>query len=197
MAELDLAPPVAAPEGARAHPRRVAAAVAAAAGIAAVLLVAGLVWTLRVPPELWPAPTYGGSDRLPVGHTLYVDTAISVRDDSGTGPQSYRLRIDSLVPRITENSAKAAVSILVCTRNGGTLGVGAQENGLDASCTSVLPFTGQQEIDLGFMTQQILLAVTPTASGTLHIEGLDVTYAAGGRAVTQVSGADLTLTATR
>jgi hypothetical protein len=120
-----------------------------------------------------------------------------VRDDGGTGPQSYRLRIDSLVPRITENSAKATVALLICTRNGGTLGVGAQEGGLADSCTSVLPFTGQQEIDLGFMTAQILLAITPTAPGTVHVEGLDVTYSDGGRAVTTTSGADLTLTAVR
>jgi hypothetical protein len=194
MPELDLAP-TPGTDAQRRHGRHLA--LAAVPGVVAVLVVAGLAWTLRTPPPLWPAPTYGGSDVLPVGHTLYIDMAVAVRDDSGTGPESYRLRIDSLVPRITENSAKATVAILVCTRNGGTLGVGAQEDGLDASCTSVLPFTGEQEIDLGFMTAQILLAVTPTVPGTLHVDGLDVTYAQDGRAVTTTSGADLTLTATR
>jgi len=194
MAELDLAPSVESRVRESATRRRPAVARTAAVVVAAVA-VAGLVWSWRTPPELWPAPTYRGSDRLPVGHTMYLDTAISVRDESGNGPQSYRLRIDSLVPRITENSAQATVALLVCTRNGGTLGVGAQVDGLDASCTSVLPFTGRQQIDLGFMTAQILLAVTATVPGTLRVDGVDVTYADGGRAVTQTSGAELTLTA--
>jgi hypothetical protein len=192
MAELVVAAPTIDPP---AQPRR-RRTLAAAAALVAIALVAGLAWTLRTPPPLWSFPSYGATDRVAVGHTVYVDAAIGVRDDSGLGPDSYLLRIDALVPRITENSAKAAIAILVCTRNGGTLGVGAQEAGLDASCTSVLPFTGQQEISLGFMTTQIVLAVTPAVPGIVHIEGLDVTYAQGGRALTATSGADLTLTAT-
>ena len=199
MTELDVTPTPADVPTLASVPRHRVTAVAALSllVVAGLVLVAAFAWVVAAPPPLVPAQGDGNSGPLTIGRTLYVDAAVYVRDDAGNGPESTPLRLDAIAPRISENSAKATIALLVCTRNGGSLGVGAQESGLDASCTSVLPFTGQQEVDLGFMRTQILLAVTATAPGTVHVEGLDVTYSDGGRAVTQLTGLTVTLTTTR
>lgn len=167
------------------------------AGLAIMVVVAaglfGWRW-LRNPDALATYPSYGESFPESVGHAVYSDTGIvpAVTPD-GTGPTSTVLTIDAISAKILENTSHSVIRILVCTRNGGNLGIGTQDGNLSASCSRVSPFTGPETIDVGFQTAQIIISVTARNAGTLRIAGLDVSYRQGIRGTSQHTGADITV----
>ena len=147
----------------------------------------------------YPAERVSGP--LALGHTVYADLALSARpttdqDGTSTTPASIPVTITALAPRVVSNTSDATIRVLICRRNGGTLGVGTQEGGLSNSCSTVTDFAPPMTLTLGFMTAQVIVAVTPHRPGTVHIEGADVTYSQGLRHTTQHAGGDLTLTTT-
>jgi hypothetical protein len=196
MTELDVAPPTADDLSGPPRPTWSSAVAAVAAVLVLVAGVAAVAWWRSTPPELMPVGVLGLRGPATVGHTYYTDAVLDVRPDADPASTLRHLRIDRITPRVSENSAKALVSLLVCSRTPETHGLGLGEyDSLAGSCDAVRPFTGQQEIDLGFQTAQVVVAVTPTQPGTVHVEGFEVTYASTGRSVTTASGLDLVLTA--
>ena len=198
MTELDVAP--ATTDDSSSHARRTRLRRIAAV-VAVLVLVAGagaLVWWRSAPPELLPVGGLGLEGAGTVGHTYYTDAVLDVVLDADPESTVRHLRFDRIEPRVEENSANALVSLLVCTRTPGTSGVGLGElDSLRPACSSVTPFTGAQEMVLGFQTAQVVLAVTPRQPGTVRIEGFEVSYASTGRAVTTTSGLHLVMTASR
>lgn len=180
----------------RARRRRARAVVLTALVLVAAVL--GLHWysglTLLVP--------YAGdreSGPVAVGRTVYVDSALGPlpttdQDGNSTGPGSVSITITRLTPHVDANTSGAVIRVLVCERNGGRLAVGMQYSGLSRSCTSVVPVTLPMTLDVGYMTAQVVVEVTPRRPGTVHIAGFDVDYTQGLRHGTQRAGAGLTLT---
>jgi hypothetical protein len=197
MTELDVAPATTDDSTSRRRRRRLRRVGA----VVAVLVLAGagaVVWARSAPPELLPVGRLGLEGTATVGHTYYTDAVLDVVLDADPESTVRHLRFDRIEPRLEENSANALISLLVCTRTPGTSGLGLGElDSLRPSCSSVTPFTGAQEMVLGFQTAQVVLAVTPTQPGTVRIEGFEVTYASTGRAVTTTSGLHLVMTAAR
>lgn len=168
--------------------------------LVAVALVAGFLGSrwftgLRLLVE-YPA----GSAEVParVDHTLYTDSGLALEvayDASGvsTSPTSLPVAVASIVPRVRSNTSQADVQVLTCVRRAGHAGVGAVEDVADG-CSTLTPFQ-PATIEIGSATIQIVLAVTPHRSGTVHVAGLDVAYSDGPRSTTQHAGTDIRVTA--
>jgi hypothetical protein len=170
----------------------------AAACLVVVVGVFGARWYSGL-SLLMPYPVNGNSGVVSQGHTIYTDTGLYSQvttDNKGndTTPRSLPLTVTAITPRVDSNTSGATFQVLVCQRNGGYLGVGSQEIGLSDSCSAVTPVTSPMTINLGFMTAQVLVAVTPHQTGQVHITGFDVTYTDGIRHATQQAGTDLTIT---
>jgi hypothetical protein len=180
-------------------PRWPLAGAVVAAGILLVAGTLGARWYSGLSP-LMPYSAGGASGPVAVGHTLYADTALypqptTDRDGNVTTPDAIPITISAITPRVEANTSNAGIRVLVCRRNGSNLGVGAQESGLSGSCADISPFASPTTINLGFMTAQVLVAVTPQQPGVVHIAGFDVVYSQGLRHATQWAGADLSFTA--
>jgi hypothetical protein len=136
---------------------------------------------------------FGSSESVPapLGHTLYADTGLS---GASTTASSLSLHVTAITPHVDSNTSNATIHLMVCLRNRNPIAIGAQETGLSDSCSSVRPLVAPMTITLGFTTIQVLVAVTPYKPGTVHIEGIDVTYTQGLRHTTQQGGLDLTFT---
>ena len=171
-----------------------------AVGLVVVGVVAagwfGWRW-LHHPDPMGSYPAYGLTAPLRAGHRLYIDAGFYPASKSGHGPYDQEMTINSITPRVVENSSAANLQLLVCRRNGSRSGIGSQTGGLSNSCESVHPFSGPETIDLGFMTAQIVLKVVPHQPGVLHITGFDVSYSQGLRHAHQVTGVDLKVTTVR
>lgn len=162
--------------------------------VAVVACGAGWRW-LHSPDPLADYPVGAATAPVGLGHSVYTDTAVvAAVNAAGDGPASIRVTIATDTPVVAENTSNAQVELLVCTRNGGTIGIGMQDGDLTASCSRVSPFRAPERLDLGFMTAQIILKVTPHQAGRVRITGFDVTYSQGLQRRTQHVGADITLT---
>ena len=114
------------------------------------------------------------------------------RDGNDTSPLATRVTFTAMTPHLVKNTSDATVEMLVCQRNGSNTGIGdSYREGLADSCASVTPFTSPMTVNLGFMTAQVLVAVTPHQPGVVRISGFDVAYSQGIRRSAQHVGGDL------
>ena len=178
----------AAPEATRSpHPRRLVRALLVI--LIVVVAVVGYRWLTH--PDALQA--YQGVNEtgtiLTVGQTIYHDTGITPAMAPGSDhPSSVTISLGSVTPVVAENTAQASIVVLVCLRNGNPTGVGTQLNGLSDSCSRVEPLDGPTTVTVGFMTAQIVTAITPRKAGTLTVTGYHVTYRQGIRNGTQHAG---------
>jgi hypothetical protein len=120
-----------------------------------------------------------------IGRAMYLDAAFVSVDGS-----IRTIDVRALTPVVQVNTAAASIGILLCHRTTSTALVGADDS--TGSCTSVSAFH-RGRITLDEHTTQVILVVTPSARGTVHIAGMQVTYRAGLRRGHQHVGIDTTV----
>lgn len=166
----------------RLHRGRVALPVGA---LLAALLAAG--WWFTHPT---PVKRYGSGVTLPapVGQPEFVMTGI-VPDVTPQRPATVVLTVDSVTPRISQDTSQAKVDVMVCDRRANTAGIGVQANGLEVSCTRAYPLRDGQSLSLGNDdARELFVRVTAKRPGRLVISGYDVRYHQGLRFRWQRSG---------
>jgi hypothetical protein len=120
-----------------------------------------------------------------IGRPTYVDAAFVSGDGS-----IRTIDVRALTPVVQVNTAAASIGVLLCHRKTSTARIGADDS--TGSCTSVSAFH-RGRITLDERTIQVILVVTPSARGTVHIAGMQVTYRAGLRRGHQHIGIDTTV----
>ena len=155
---------------------------------ALVIPVVAACWWLTHPDAVYP---YGNGVGMPLGpgQSGALDSGIlAVR---GVDYQeSASITLLDVVPRVTENSADADISLVLC--HGG--GVGAVlGTDLSGYCSSTSPLPGPAAA-FSSPGNQVIVLVTPHQEGVVHIEGFDVTYGDGIRTGTRHGGLDITVT---
>jgi hypothetical protein len=102
--------------------------------------------------------------------------------------------VDRVMPNVVENSARATVTVQVCTPDV-RAGSGAIGSTRDAhrQCSRLVPAQGAVMHLAGPAPDQLLVTVTGMVPGVVRIEGLHVGYTHGWHRGTQDVGADLRL----
>lgn len=180
------------PRRERRHRKRQAAI---AAGAAVLIAAVGAGYWVTHPKAVVPYGP-GGTASVLVGHTLSRDSGLSAaRDPGAETPERVTLTIDRIVPVVTENSARADVTVELCRRRPATDFVGSPVDvSLFAACTSTDP-VGGATATLWFDQARVVVLVTPHQPGHVHIEGYDITYRDGVRHGTQRGGDELVVSA--
>jgi hypothetical protein len=139
------------------------------------LIVVGGGW--RWATDLSVLSGYGDANGGPatIGKPVYVDTQLG----PDVGATSAALTVDSVSPRIVENTSNSQVVLLVCERNGSQTGIGFQDSQLSDSCSRIVALHTPADLTLGFMTAQVIVQVTARQRGVLHIAGRRSRAAAG------------------
>jgi hypothetical protein len=130
-----------------------------------------------------------GAPHLKVGQTLYVG---DMADPAGR--DDLRIRIDSIRPVVTTNTAHAKIAVLMCTLPYGLNSTLGSAYSLHGSCASVRPFVpATYTISSGIdaRTTIVVVAVTPHAPGHVYISGINLTYERGSRHGEQHTGVDI------
>ena len=136
---------------------------------------------------------YGSAEGAPVavGAATYAGLMVY---PATKGPDTVRLDLESVVPRIVTNTAGATVRVLLCT-GAGTGAGGGIVSSPGADCTAVTDFR-PGPVNLGSQTT-LVLQVTPHQPGTVDVAGADVSYHHGLRNGHQHVGIKITLNARR
>ena len=160
--------------------------------VALALIVVAVGW--RWATDLSVLSDYGNAESGPasIAKPVYVDTAMGPAGHSGA--TTAALTIDSVSPRIVENTSSSQVVLLVCQRNGSNTAVGFQDGQLSDSCSRLAALRTPADLTLGFTTAQVIIQVTAHQPGILHIAGYDVTYHQGLRHGSQHVGVETTIT---
>ena len=163
------------------------------AGIAALFLILGIAvacvaWAINNPRTL-PDP----SGKVHVHRNLSVAKPQNVsmlpmqRDQ-----EASTVHIESVHPRIVENSANADLTFAICTTNypRDTSRLMPQ---LADVCTSIEPVDGVDLTIGSGSVQKLVMTVTPHQAGTVSAEGVEVTYSDSWRHGTQRTGNNVSL----
>lgn len=102
--------------------------------------------------------------------------------------------VDKVMPNVVENSARATVTVQVCTPDARS-GIGAIGSTPDprGECSRLVPAQGAVMHVSGRAPDQLLVTVTGMVPGVVRIEGLRVSYTHGWHRGTQDVGADVRL----
>lgn len=115
----------------------------------------------------------------PVGHTTYFGLGAFPR--TAHPEESRRIDLRGVVPRITSNSADAAIEVLICADSGlpeTLLELSAVRDDVSRYCKS-LEALHAGSVDLGPRASGLILAITPHRVGEVRVEGVDISYRHG------------------
>jgi hypothetical protein len=128
------------------------------------------------------------SGRLAAGQSMSYGMSY-VRSTSRAG-----VTVDKVMPNVVENSARATVTVQVCTPDLRT-GSRAIVNTPNArqECSRLVPAQGAVMHVSGRAPDQLLVTVSGMVPGVVRIEGLHVSYTHGWHRGTQDVGADVRL----
>jgi hypothetical protein len=168
-----------------------------AGAIVAAIVVLGIgVHAWLNGERLFAGPGATQTTPVPIGHTLYVGLGPFLRD--GKPDADTRIRLRSIAPLATENTAGATVNILECEAGATDAGAGLIAGGVvfdDVAkyCPTVEPVR-VGTITVGPRANGFVLAITPRHSGIVRVDGARMNYRVGIRNGRQRIGA-VTLTA--
>ena len=170
----------------RRHPRAFAVAAALVAAVVAVAAVVFVHWRdgLRL---FFPLANGIGQVHLVVGRTMYVGGMVV----PSAGNHGVTVRVTSIRPVVTADTAHASVRVLLCTVAPGQDTDFLSAYSLTGACSRVAPFTPGT---LTFSSRPkagtiaAIVAVTPRTSGHVHVAGVDVSYQQGFRRGDQRTG---------
>jgi hypothetical protein len=174
------------------HRARIPAVALALLGVVTATAVGW--WWLTHPSTITP---YGSSigARVAAGQVIHLDSGITTFQGSELHRSSARIGLQSVTPRVTENTAYAEITIQLCRRNIQSVGVGAVTGPLVEFCASLVPVASASAVlspDAG--GDQIVVSVRPTRDGQVVIEGFDVRYTDGVRRGSSHAGLELRIT---
>ena len=168
--------------------RRVVAIVST---LAAVVVAVGVVAAVRWRNGLHlfsPVGNEVGAYSLAVGRTLYVGNAFL------PGRDRLDIRIYSIRPVVTANTAHARIRVLMCTLPPGLDAALGADYSLRHFCAAVKPFTAATYVlgkGITAGTVSVIVAVTSHSSGHVHVAGVRVVYEQGIRRGDQHTGIEI------
>jgi hypothetical protein len=166
----------------------------AAGGVALVVILAvgWAAWWLTHPNVLFPLGN-GVGTKMVVGETnAYGTTIITDRGHDGNGSQPVTITIHRVTPVVTENTANANVSVVLC--EGPQAGSVGAVTAADVAqlCQTTTPVADESKFSFNYLKgQQLIVLITPRQPGVVVIHGFQVTYQDGLRRGTQLTGVNI------
>jgi hypothetical protein len=160
--------------------------------VVALAVVAGLTWlgwTWRHPHAFEDAGGWGvGADHKKVGETLYVGMSYAPRDATG------EVTLDGGEANVVSGADVAETALLLCTLEEpaevGAIGSYVGDT-IHEDCASLEPIEDERMGLNATPRQQVVLAVTLTERGTVHIRDVDLAYGHGWQRGTQRIGGEV------
>jgi len=134
-----------------------------------------------------PPPLLNGCPVTPLDELrgpIYV--GLTIEDEKAVVP----ITIDSISPRLQENTAGASFGFYVCDFATSELGL-AHQRDFERMCPHPIPVTEETSVELG--SQQLVVSVTAARTGVVRMQGADVTYARGWQHGTETFGPEFRL----